>query len=89
MNKFVAFLATLAFCVTGTLTNPTGSEADPINIYEYEYDTPLAIDCEWAEWGPCHDLKCGIGSQVFKIFPSVQSMLAFRKVVIFMVSGCP
>ena len=74
MNKFVAFLATLAFCVTETLTNPTVSEADPFN---FEYDTPLAIDCEWAEWGPCKDIKCGIGSQVFKIFPSLQSKSIF------------
>jgi hypothetical protein len=66
MNKFVAFLAILALCVTETLTNPTGSDTD--------------IDCEWAEWGPCEDIKCGIGSQVFRIFPSVQSKLVLRNI---------
>ena len=55
MNRFVAFLAILAIYITGTLTSPTGSEADP-------------IDCEWAEWGPCEDIKCGIGRQVFEIY---------------------
>ena len=64
MNRFVAFSAILAIFVTGTLTNPTGSKADPIN-------------CEWAEWGPCYDIKCGIGSQVFKIFPSIKLKLVF------------
>ena len=64
MNRFVAFLAVLAICVTGILTNPTGSQADP-------------IDCEWADWGPCIDIKCGIGSQVFKMFPSVESESVF------------
>ena len=77
MNKFVAFLAVLAISVTATLTNPTVSEADPLPDYDVEYDTPLAIDCEWAEWGPCKDIKCGIGSQVFKIFPSLQSKSVF------------
>ena len=57
MNRFVAFLAILAIYITGTLTSPTGSEADPIDI-----------NCEWAEWGSCNDIKCGIGRQVFKIF---------------------
>ena len=59
MNRFVVFLAILAIYITGTLTSPTGSEV--------EYDTPLVTDCEWDEWGPCEDIKCGIGRQVFKI----------------------
>ena len=55
MNRFVAFLAILAIYITGTLTSPTGSKE------------AIAIDCEWDEWGPCEDIKCGIGRQVFKI----------------------
>ena len=29
-------------------------------------------DCEWAnplEWGPCEDVKCGIGREVFQFLP--------------------
>ena len=65
MNKFLTFLAVLAISVTGTLTNPTESYA------------PLAIDCEWAKWGPCKDIKCGIGRKVLKIFHSVQLKSVF------------
>ena len=56
MNRFVAFLAILAIYITVTLASPTGSEVDSVDI-----------DCKWAEWGPCEDIKCGIGRQVFKI----------------------
>jgi len=70
MNGFVVFLAILAICVTGTLTNPTGSEADPIDVGK---DTP--IDCKWAEWGPCKDIKCGVGYQRRKSLPAVNGGL--------------
>jgi len=65
----VSFLAILAICVTGTLTNPTGSEADPIP--EIDVGIPTPIDCGWDEWGPCEDIKCGVGYQRRKSFPAL------------------
>jgi len=74
MNGFVSFLAILAICVTGTLTNPTGSEADPIP--EIDVGIPTPIDCGWDEWGPCEDIKCGVGYQRRQSWPALNGGLA-------------
>ena len=44
--------------------------------FSYQMKTPYTViqDCEWAnplEWGPCEDVKCGIGREVhISIFAS-------------------